>query len=87
LNDDLRGEVERLGPKGRDALRRVLILDQPDRDAIALELLHYGDQAGYDWADIIDALTMYPDQRRRVVRPPLDGQPHPSGWFADRLQG
>jgi hypothetical protein len=44
------------------------VRDQPDRDAIATELLHYGDQAGFDWADIIDALTMYADQRRRVVR-------------------
>jgi hypothetical protein len=31
-------------------------------------LLHYGGQAGYDWADIIDALTMYPEQRQRIVR-------------------
>ncbi len=48
----------------RDKLRRVLILDQPDRDAIASELLRYG--AG--WADVIDTLTMYPEARRRVVR-------------------
>jgi hypothetical protein len=68
LNDDLRTELERLSPKGRDALRRVLVRDQPDRDAIVTELLHYGDQAGYDWADIIDALTMHPGARRRIVR-------------------
>ncbi len=67
-DDDLPAVLEWLSPKGRDALRRVLIRDQPDRDAIARELLHYGDAAANDWADIIDALTMNPEARRRVVR-------------------
>jgi hypothetical protein len=57
-----------LSPTTRDKLRRVLILDQPDRDAIASELLHYGDANGDGWADVIDMLTMYPSVRRNVVR-------------------
>jgi hypothetical protein len=57
-----------LDPLGRDALRRVLIHDQTDRDAIASQLLRYRDGHGDDWADIIDMLTMYPEERRRVVR-------------------
>ena len=57
-----------LDPKARDGLRRVLIRDQADRDAIASNLLRYRDERGDDWADIIDVLTMYPDARRRLVR-------------------
>ena len=49
-------------------LRRVLILGQADRDAISSHLMHYRDQNGQGWADIIDFLTMWPDARRRVVR-------------------
>jgi hypothetical protein len=40
-----------LGPR---RLRRVLIRDQADRDAIASRLMRYRDQNGQDWADIID---------------------------------
>ena len=52
----------------RDDLRRVLIQDRADRDAIASRLMRYRDQSGQDWADIIDFLTMYPEARRRAVR-------------------
>jgi hypothetical protein len=52
----------------RDDLRRVLIHDQADRDAVAAQLLRYRDGHGDDWADIIDMLTMHPEERRRVVR-------------------
>ena len=31
-------------------------------------LLRYGDRNGMEWADVIDMLTMYPQERRRVVR-------------------
>jgi hypothetical protein len=65
---DLRDLLSRLSPTTRDALCRVLIRDQPDRDEIASMLLHYGDRNGMAWADIIDLLTMYPDERRQVVR-------------------
>jgi hypothetical protein len=30
--------------------------------------MRYRDQNGQDWADIIDLLTMYPEERRHVVR-------------------
>jgi hypothetical protein len=49
--------------KARDTLRRVLVRDQGDRDAIASELLRYRDGHGDDWADIIDMLTMHPEER------------------------
>jgi hypothetical protein len=65
---ELRILLSALDPKARDTLRRVLIRDQADRDAVASQLLRYLDENGQDWADIIDMLTMYPDARRRVVR-------------------
>jgi hypothetical protein len=65
---DLRNLLETLDPKARDDLRRVLIRDQADRDAISSRLMRYRDQNGQDWADIIDFLTMWPDAPRRVVR-------------------
>ena len=68
MDDGLRFLLMTLSPTARGNLHTVLILDQPDRDAIASELLHYGDVNGDGWADLIDTLTMYPDVRRRVVR-------------------
>jgi hypothetical protein len=65
---DLRALLSTLDPKARDTLRRVLIRDHADRDAIASELMHYRDERGDDSADIIDMLTMYPEARRKVVR-------------------
>ena len=65
----LRATLETLDPKVRDSLRRVLIRDQADRDAVCSgRRIRYGDQNGQDCADIIDFLTMYPDARRQVVR-------------------
>jgi hypothetical protein len=61
-------DVEAFSPKARDRLRRVLIHDQADRDAIASRLLRYRDGRGDDWADIIDMPTMCPEARRKVVR-------------------
>ena len=68
MPSDLRAVLETLDPHARDTLRRVLVRDQADRDAIASELLRYRDGRGDDWADIIDFLTMHPDARRRIVR-------------------
>jgi hypothetical protein len=68
MSDDLRALLETLDPKARDDLRRVLIRDQADRDAIASRLMRYRDERGDEWADIIDMLTMHPDARRRVIR-------------------
>jgi hypothetical protein len=64
----LRALLESLDPLARDALRRVLIHDQADRDAVASQLLRYRDGRGDDWADIIDMLTMHPEARRKIVR-------------------
>jgi hypothetical protein len=60
--------LQTLTPQARDDLRRVLIRDRADRDAISSRLMRYRDQNGQDWADIIDFLTVYPDARRRAVR-------------------
>ena len=43
-----------LDPHARDTLRRALIRDQADRDAISSRLMRYRDQNGQGWADIID---------------------------------
>jgi hypothetical protein len=67
-DEELHALLLTLDPKTRDDLRRVLIHDQADRDAISSQLLRYRDERGDDWADIIDMLTMYPGARRRVVR-------------------
>jgi hypothetical protein len=55
-DQDLRDLLVTLTPSARDDLRRVLIHDQADRDAIASQLLRYRDERGDDWADIIDVL-------------------------------
>jgi len=65
---DLRLLLKTLDPTARPTLRRVLIRDQADPDAISSHLLRYHDGHGDDWADIIDMLTMHPEARRRVVR-------------------
>ena len=52
--DELRDLLRTLDPLTRDVLRRVLIHDQADRDAISSHLLRYRDGGGDDWADIID---------------------------------
>ncbi len=65
---ELRDLLRTLSPSARDHLRRVLIHEQADRDAIASQLIRYRDGRGDDWADIIGMLTMYPGARRRVIR-------------------
>ena len=50
---NLRAVLETLDSPARDTLRRVLIHDQADRDAISSDLLRYRDERGDDWADII----------------------------------
>ena len=65
-DDEIRVDLERLDPLARDALRRVLIHNQADR--VSSQLLHYRDGHGDDWADIIDMLTLHPEERRKVAR-------------------
>ena len=67
-DSSLRAVLEMLDPLTRDALRRVLIQDQADREAVSSQLLRYRDGHGDDWADIIDMLTMHPETRRMVAR-------------------
>jgi hypothetical protein len=67
-DDDVRAFLETLDSNARVAFRRALIHDQADRDAIASQLLRYRDDRGADWADIIDMLTLHPEERRKVVR-------------------
>jgi len=43
---DLRSLLETLDPKTRNDLRRVLIRDHADRDAIAMQLMSYRDENG-----------------------------------------
>ena len=57
-DDDIREGLAAFSPKARDDLRRVLIHDQADCDAISSDRLRYRDERGDDWADIIDMLTM-----------------------------
>ena len=71
MNDgdtQLRALLQTLDPKARDDLRRVVIRDHIDRDAIASQLIRYRDENGQRWTNVIDLLTMYPEARRRVVR-------------------
>ena len=65
---DLRAVLASVDPSGRDALRRVLIRDQVDRDEIATQLLRYLDAVGVELAGTIDMLTMHREERRKVVR-------------------
>jgi hypothetical protein len=65
---DLRDLLRTLSPAAREHLRRVLMHDQADREAIDSQLLRYRDQNGQDWADSINMLTMHPELRQRVVR-------------------
>jgi hypothetical protein len=48
-DDSLRALVETLDRKARDDLRRVLIRDQADRNAIASRLMRYRDGSTDDW--------------------------------------
>jgi hypothetical protein len=51
---ELRAVLSTLDPKARDDLRRDLIRDHADRDAIAMQLMRYRDQNGQRWAEVID---------------------------------
>jgi hypothetical protein len=67
-DDDLRKLLATLDPQARNDFRSALIRDQADREAIASQLVRYRDGRGDDPADIIDMLTMHPEERRKVVR-------------------
>jgi hypothetical protein len=65
---DLQLARSAIEPRGRELLRRYLIADQPDRDALTSRLLHEDTEHAQWLADLIDTLTMHPDEQRRVVR-------------------
>jgi hypothetical protein len=65
--------LEFLDPTTRDDLRRVLIRDQADRDAISSRLMRYRDQNGQDWADYF-ARRSHPRAPRALLGPALTTQ-------------
>jgi hypothetical protein len=65
---DLRAFLSSIDPKARDDLRRVLIRDDADRDATAMQLMRFRDENGQGWAEIIDFLTISRAARRLVER-------------------
>jgi len=67
-NPDLRTLLETLSPSARDKLRRVLVMDQADRDVVAARLMRFRDETGDGLADAIDLLSLHPELRRRVAR-------------------
>ena len=67
-DEDLRAALRSLDPKLRDSLRRLLVRDQADRDAVSSHLLHYRDHAGDTMVEIVDMLTLHPEERQKVVR-------------------
>jgi hypothetical protein len=69
--------------KARDTLRRVLVRDQADRDAISSQLFRYRDGHGDDWADIIDVV---PDPLLCAHRAPTDSR-STSDRLRDRVHG
>jgi hypothetical protein len=71
-DSDLRALLETLDPKARDNLRRVLIRDQSNRDAIASDLLRYRDKRVDDWLQRLTSLTPV---RGQAPRPPVVGAP------------
>ena len=88
---ELLNSLASLDPPARDALRRVLIRDQADRNEIATEVLRYRLSAGDELAEIIDALTMHPEERRLEgfgQTAPSDGRrpEGPSGLLVGRLE-
>lgn len=62
---ELRASLARMDSKGRGALRKTLIADQPYRDAMAERLLR---ERADGVADLLDFLTLNPEQRKRVAR-------------------
>ena len=48
-NANLRELLQTLNPGARGNLRRVLIRDNADRDAIAMQLMRYRDENGQRW--------------------------------------
>jgi hypothetical protein len=66
VNDaELLNSLPRMDQTARDALRRALVPDQSDRDALAERFLR---ERAFGMADLLDFLTLNPDARRQAVR-------------------
>jgi hypothetical protein len=68
-------------PRARDILRRYLVADQAHRDALAERLLRERTATGDLLAEIVDRLTLNPEERRRWARGlgELEAWPDPTG--------
>jgi hypothetical protein len=55
----------KLTTDARDQLRRLLVREQSNRDAVAQHALRWGST---DLADVIDMLTLDDDLRRQAIR-------------------
>ena len=64
---DLLDALAEMKPAGRWILRKYLIADETDREALMLALYKDGTGTARDLADLIDVLNDDPDQRRRVT--------------------
>jgi hypothetical protein len=64
----LRSSMSRLEPAARDDLRRLLIRDLADRDAIAEQLLRRRTAGADQLAELIDMLSIDDEARRQAVR-------------------
>jgi hypothetical protein len=64
----LRDMLLRLDPPARDAIRRVLIADDPYRNAMAERLLRQRTEHAARLGDLFDLLTINSDARRQAVR-------------------
>jgi hypothetical protein len=67
-DNHLRAALQLLPADARDQLRRLLIRDQPDRDAIAKQLLQRRTSGAVQLAELVDMLTIDDEARRRMVR-------------------
>jgi hypothetical protein len=67
---DVRWLLEMLDPSARDTLRRILIRDKADRDAIAMKLLGTHNHPARTWADVVDLspCTRNPAMGRTAAR-------------------
>jgi len=57
-DNHLRAALPLLPADARDQLRRLLIRDQPDRDAIAKQLLQRRTSGAVQLAELVDMLTI-----------------------------
>jgi hypothetical protein len=67
-DEEVRVALGQLPLPALDDLRRLLIRDQPDRDAKAEQLLRRRTVGANDFDELIDMLSLNDEMRRQVVR-------------------